>query len=591
MLNDWAQRLGLRTNPQIFFISTAVVIAFVAMTIAFTEEVNTTFAWATEAIILSRLGWFYILGVTAFLIFLIWIAISRYGSVRLGGPDSRPEYSNWSWFAMLFAAGIGTILMFWGVAEPINHYANPPMAPEGYDGITDPVAAADAYAETAGAAQQAITIANYHFALHTWAIFTVPALAFAYFIFKRGLPMRVSSIFHPFLGSRIHGPIGKTIDIVAIIGTLCGLAVSIGLGSSQINSGLANLFGFLPTDPGNPMTVVSQLIIIAVITAIATISVAVGLDKGIKRLSNINIWASIGLLIFVVLAGPTLFLAQGMVEQTGDYLANIVQLGFWNDAYADTGWQDGWTIFYWAWTITWAPFVGIFIARISKGRTIREFVAGVLGLPTLFSVVWFSIFGLAAFDIERNDPGVLVGPVVDEADIPGALFVFLENFPVASAVGTLIAAFAIVILAIFFITSADSASLVIDMMATGDQNVIPPTRQRVYWAIMAGLVALALVGGAGVATIAAAGEAEEPVSAVATLETVITVVGLPFFIMSFLMMAALIKELRRDPDVPGNEPRPVAREPEPSIRSGVPGSPSASSDDEPPSSSQPPPPG
>jgi choline/glycine/proline betaine transport protein len=547
MFDNLAQKLKLRTNPTIFFVSSILALLFVVGTILFTEEMNNSFS-AVTGWILNSLSWFYILGVTVFLIFLIWIALSRFGSVRLGGKDSRPEYSNWAWFAMLFAAGIGTILMFWGVAEPINHYANPPMAPEGMS--------TEAYAQTAGAAQQAITITNYHFALHTWAIFTLPALAFAYFIFKRGLPMRVSSIFYPFLGERIYGPIGKIVDITVILGTLFGLSVSIGLGSAQINSGLANLFN-LPTDPTNAATLLNQLIIIVVITAIAIISVALGLDKGIKRLSNINIIASIALLIFVLVAGSTLFLAKGVVEQAGDYMARLVELGFWNDAYADTGWQDGWTVFYWAWTITWAPFIGIFIARISKGRTIREFVFGVLGLPTLFSVIWFSIFGLAAFDIERANPGVLVDPVVNEGDIPGALFVFLENFPVATTVGTIIAAIAVVIVAIFFITSSDSASLVIDMMCTGEQNVVPPVGQRVYWAVLEGLVALALVGGTGATLIGLDPETAEDIPrAVDALSEVITVVGLPFFIMSFLMMVALVMELRKDPDAPGNEPSP-----------------------------------
>ncbi len=546
MLDDLAQKLGLRTNAPIFFTSTGLAIAFVIAMIVFTDVINDVFTKAT-GFILSTLSWFYILGVTLFLVFLIWIALSKYGHVRLGGPDSRPEYNNWAWFAMLFAAGIGTILMFWGVAEPINHYANPPRLPEGYDGSIDD------FAGTAEAAKQAITFANYHFALHTWAIFTLPALAFAYFIFKRGLPMRVSSFFYPFIGERIHGPIGRTIDVTTILGTLFGLSVSIGLGSAQINSGLSHLTG-IPLDGGSK-ELASQLSIVLVITVVAVISVGLGLDKGIKRLSNTNIVMAIGLLVFVFAAASSpLFLAKGVVEQTGDYLSNVVSLAFWNDTYAGTGWQDSWTVFYWAWTITWAPFIGIFIARISRGRTIREFVAGVLGLPTLFSVIWFSTFGLAAFDIERADPGVLVGPVVDDEDIPGSLYIFLQQLPVAETLSTVVAAIAIVIVAIFFITSADSASLVIDMMCNGDQNTVPPTRQRVFWAILEGLVAIALIFGAGPAALVA-------------LEQVITFVGLPFFIMSFFMMAALVVSLRKDPDVPRYVATPPNRsdeqEPEP----------------------------
>jgi choline/glycine/proline betaine transport protein len=501
--------LGLRTDPTIFFVSAALTVVFVVVSIAFTAEVENTFAGLSD-LLKRNLGWVYILGVTGFLAFLGWIAFSRYGNVRLGGKDARPEYGNATWFAMLFAAGIGTILMFWGVAEPISHYAEPPLngvAPQSVD-----------------AANQALAFSLYHFGFHTWAIFCLPALAFAYFAYRRGLPFRVSSLFHPLLGDRINGPIGKALDITAVLGTLFGVAVSIGLGTLQINSGLNTLFGV-------PVGALPQVLIIAVVTTIATISVALGLDKGIKRLSNINIGVAIALMLFVLVTGSTVFLLRGIIETAGTYLSSLVPLAFWNDTFAEPswGWQGDWTVFYWAWTITWAPFVGIFIARISKGRTIRQFVLGVLGLPTAFTLVWFSIFGLSAIDIERNRGGGLVDEVVGQGDIPGALFAFLENFPLT----TVMSALAVLIVVIFFTTSSDSASLVVDMLCSGVREN-PPVGQRVFWALTEGVVAATLIA----ATVEAA--------ALDALEQVITVLGLPFFVIAFLTMYCLVRALRED---------------------------------------------
>lgn len=479
---------------------------------------------------------------TSFLIFLVWIALSRFGNVRLGGKDVTPEFGNLAWFGMLFAAGIGTILMFWGVAEPITHYAEPPQ-----NGVA---------AESVESANQAMAFSLYHFGFHTWSIFCLPALAFAYFAYRRNLPLRVSSLFHPLLGERIHGPIGKTIDITAVIGTLFGVAVSIGLGTLQINSGLNTLFGV-------PVGAPSQVAIIAVVTTIATISVALGLHKGIRVLSNVNIGAAVGLMLFVLVTGSTLFLLRGIIETTGTYLSSIVPLAFWNDTFADPswGWQGNWTVFYWAWTITWAPFVGIFIARISKGRTIRQFVAGVLGLPTAFTVVWFSIFGLSAIDIEMNGPGGLVAQVVDEGDIPGALFVFLDNFPAA----TVMSVIAVLIVVIFFTTSSDSASLVIDMLCSGEHDE-SPARQRIFWAVSIGVVAATLIAATGQAALDA-------------LEEVITVLGLPFFFIAFLTMYALVRALREDITDAELMP-PPRRRPEPVGASGeVPEEPAAADRD------------
>ncbi|MFC4372668.1 BCCT family transporter [Nocardia halotolerans] len=518
---------GLRTDPYIFFISAGLVALFVFTAIVFTKPLNDGSKAAKDWIV-TNLSWFFIFSVTGMLLFLIWIALSKYGNVRLGAQDSKPEYSNLSWFGMLFAAGIGTVLMFWGVAEPISHFGNPPR-----EGVEP---------ESVAAADDAMAFSLYHLGLHTWAIFCLPALAFAYFIYRRGLPMRMSSAFHPLLGDRIYGPIGKAIDILAVLGTLFGVATSIGLGTLQINSGLNYLSDSIPVGKG------TQITIIAVVTAIATLSVAVGLDKGIKRLSNLNIMMAIALLIFVFVAGSSLFLARGIFETFGNYLGELVGLSFWNDSYANLlenrswGWQGDWTVFYWAWTITWAPFVGIFVARISKGRTIRDFVLGVLAAPTAFTIVWFSIFGLSAIDIEINGGGGLV----EEMDTAGggggapfALFTFLENFPLT----TLMVAFSVLIVVIFFTTSSDSASLVVDMLCSGEQETGSPTRQRVFWAITEGVVGGTLLA----ATTGSTG--------LEALREVITVAGLPFHILAFFMMWSLVRALREDVEVLTVTPR------------------------------------
>ncbi|GGI04535.1 multidrug DMT transporter permease [Egicoccus halophilus] len=497
-----------------FGVSALLTLVFVAVTIAFTETVGETFATASVAL-LDATGWFYILGVTTFLVFLSWVAFSRYGHLRLGQDDDRPEYSNPVWFGMLFAAGIGTILMFWGVAEPMSHFAEPPMG--------------DVEPRSVEAATEAMSFALYHFGLHTWSIFGLPALGFAFFAHRRGLPMRVSSVLHPLLGDRIQGPAGWAIDILAVIGTLFGVAVSLGLGTLQINSGLAYL------TPLEEAPIV-QFGLIGIITVIAVISVALGLDRGIRRLSNVNIGLAVGLLLFVIVVGPTLLLLRGIVQSTGNYLTSLPFLAFWTDALEDTGWQRNWTVFYWAWTITWAPFVGIFIARISKGRTIKEFVLGVLLTPTAFTIIWFSTFGLAAIDLDLQQDGAIAEAVLE--DVPVSLFVFLENFPLAGFVSGL----AVLIVVIFFTTSSDSASLVVDMQCSSDVTDDPPTRQRVFWALVEGTIA---------ATLLAIGGLE-------ALQDVITVLGFPFFALGLVIIWSLLRGLREEslePVGPRRRPR------------------------------------
>ena len=510
MLERLHDALRLRTSPAIFFASAAVILLFVIATLAFTEPLDNAVSAASDWL-LTNLGWFYILGVTVFLVFLIFIAAGRFGRVKLGSNDEPPEHSGLAWFAMLFAAGIGSILMFWGVAEPVSHFGDPPRgeAPGIEPGTWE-------------AAREAMNFTYYHFTLHTWTIFALPALCFAYFIHKRNLPPRVSSIFQPLLGNRIHGPIGKFIDVVAIVGTVFGIAVSIGLGTLQINGGLNQLWG-VPESAG------WQLIIIGVVVGIALISVSLGLEKGIEVLSNVNIVAAIGLMLFVLFAGgATLFILKGTIQSFGSYLMNLPELALWNDAFANTGWQNTWTVFYWAWTITWSPFVGIFIARISKGRTIRQFVSGVLAVPAGFSVIWFGVFGLASMDIELNGEGGLVERVVDDGDVPGALFAFLDHFPAAPVLSVI----AIILVVIFFVTSVDSAALVTDTMANGHED-FNPLGQRIFWALAIGLITATLLVFTGTGGLDA-------------LESTIILVGLPFFVMAFFQMFALYRALQAD---------------------------------------------
>ena len=511
-----ANRLGLRVDPTIFFASAGLSLIFVVLLVAAPGPIGAAFADG-RAWIVTNLGWFFILGVNVWLGFLIYAAMSRHGHIRLGPRNSRPEYSNLSWFTMLFAGGIGTVLMFWGVAEPISHYRSPPLPgvePFSFE-----------------AAQDAISISLYHLALHTWTIFALPGLAFAYFINRYDLPVRVSSVFYPLLRERIHGPIGKAIDITAILGTLFGVAVSLGLGSSQVAAGLAALFGW------NDDTML-RLAILGSLTVVATLSILAGLDKGIKVLSNLNIGMAVGLLLFVLITGSTLFLLRGIVETIGLYLSNLPRLAFWNDMLhggdmgtGAWGWQGDWTVFYWAWTVTWSPFIGLFVARISRGRTIREFVFGVLLAPSLFTVIWFAIFGWQAIALDglgegaRAAMGSSAGAISDAVSesIPLAMFAFFAELPWAPVMQGI----AVLIVAIFFATSSDSASLVVDMLCSG--TAAPgPVRQRVFWGVAEGMIAATLILLAGEAGLTA-------------LQQVITVVGLPIFLLVFLMIPALIR--------------------------------------------------
>jgi choline/glycine/proline betaine transport protein len=487
--------------PQIFFVAALIAILFVVFAVPFSDAFATFFG-ALGNFTFAYFGWFYVLSVSSLLLFLLWIALSCYGQVRLGPDDQPPEYSTLTWFVMLFAAGIGTILMFWGVAEPLSHFTNPPFV--------------EVEPKSRESAKVAMNIALYHFGLHTWTIFTLPALAIGYFSYRKGLPMRISSIFYGLLGERIYGPLGWAIDIVALLGTLFGVAVSVGLGTLQLNSGLSYLFSL-------PVSSLSQIMIVGVITVVATVSVALGLDRGIKRLSYLNIVLAMLLLLFVWIAGPTLFITSGAVQNFGMYLQNLPWMSFWTEAYQGTSWQQSWTVFYWAWTISWAPYVGLFIARISKGRTIRQLVLGALGAPLLFTLIWFAVFGLSAIDLELNQAVDLSTQV--KADVSVALFTFLQQFPLSVVTSIL----SVLIIIIFLTTSADSAALVMDLLSRRENQ---PTRtwQRIFWMLLLGVLAATLLLGGGLGA----------------LQNVITALGFPFCVLLVFMAVALLRELKAE---------------------------------------------
>ena len=502
------ERLGPfpRVNKPVFITSGILIVGFIIFGVLFTETAAALFSFL-QSFITDKFGWLFIVLVNVALVFCLYLAASRYGDIRLGKQTERPQYTLFSWIAMLFSAGIGIGLVYWGTAEPLYHFMAPPLGD----------------AETIETAKQAMNLSFLHWGLHAWAIYTIVALSLAYFHFRHGLPLSIRSTLYPILGQRIYGRWGHTVDILAVFGTMFGVVTSLGLGVMQINSGLEGLFGV-------PNTLVVQFVIIAFVTALACGSLMLGLDKGIKRLSDINMGFTGVLLAFMVILGPTLFIFDSFIENIGNYLTAIVPLSTWGEAYSNTDWQGAWTIFYWAWWVSWSPFVGVFIARISRGRTIREFVLGVLLIPMTILFFWFTTFGGTAIHMELMaaiDP-VLASPGLVEAvqaDTGSAIFKLVEYYPFTKAVTLMI----VVMIVLWFVTSSDSASFVIDMLtAGGDTN--PPKIQRLFWAIMQGLIAAILLAAGGLGALQAAA----------------IVAGLPFALVIFVMMYALLRGLSRD---------------------------------------------
>ena len=488
-----------RVNRPVFIASALLIVGFIFFGSLFGELAGEVFN-QLQSFITHRFRWLFIILMNVAVVFSLYIALSRYGDIRLGHQTEHPEYSLLSWFGMPFSAGIGIGLLYWGTAEPLYHFMSPPMG----------------QAETVEAAKQAMSISFLHWGIHAWALYCVVALSLAYFHYRRGLPLSIRSVLYPLIGQKIYGKWGHVVDTLAVFGTMFGVVTSLGLGAMQINAGFSNVFGI-------PNNVPVQLCLIAIITAMATLSVMMGLDKGIKRLSDINIVLTVLLLGFMLFFGPTQFIIDSFIENIGNYVSQLIPLGFWSEAYSNTDWQANWTIFYWAWWVSWSPFVGIFVARISRGRTIREFIFGVLFIPMLLLFFWFTTFGGSAVHMELMGNYGLIEAV--KADYGSAIFKLIEYYPLTKPLTLVI----VVMIMLWFVTSSDSASLVIDMLtAGGDTN--PPKIQRLFWALSQGVIAAVLLVAGGLSA----------------LQAVAIIAGFPFAIVVFVMMYCLWRGLTRD---------------------------------------------
>ncbi len=496
-----------RVSRPVFLTSAILILAFIIFGAFFNELATEVFGQA-KAFVSMRFGWFFIMVVNLTLVMSIYLIFSRYGDIRLGHQNENPEYNLVSWIGMLFSAGIGIGLLYWGTAEPLYHFMAPPLG--------EP--------ESVAAAKQAMNISFLHYGLHVWALYGMVALSLAYFHYRRGLPLAIRSTLYPLIGKKIYGPMGHTVDTLAVFGTMFGVVTTLGLGVLQINSGLESLFGI-------PNNITVQIILIAFITMLAGLSLLMGLDKGIKRLSDINIFFTIVLLSFVIILGPTQFIFNSFFENIGNYLHQVIPLGLWTESYeGEANWQSSWTVFYWAWWISWSPFVGVFVARISRGRTIREFILGVLLIPITILFLWFTAFGGSAVHMELMaavDPNIASPGLVEavRADTGSAIFKLMESYPLTAALNGLI----VVMIVFWFVTSSDSASFVIDMLTSGgDTN--PPKIQRLFWAGTEGVIAAVLLAAGGLGALQAAS----------------IVSGLPFAVVIVIMMYSLLRGLSRD---------------------------------------------
>ncbi len=491
--------MGLEVNGPVFFTSSIFIIISITLTLIYGESAEKYFN-ATQDFVANNAGWFFVLCVNIFLVFVVYLAFSKFGNIRIGGKDAKPEFKTLSWFAMLFSAGMGIGLLFWSIAEPITHFMKPPLGA----------------GATPEAAQQAMNFTFLHWGLHAWGIYALVGLSLAYFTYSHGLPLTIRSVFYPLMGDKIYGKRGDIIDIFAVLATLFGLATSLGLGVQQVAAGLKHVFGL---DSG----IVTQVILIAAITAVATTSVVLGVDKGVKFLSEWNMRIAVVMLLLVVILGPTIFIFQSFVQNTGSYLFSFLDISTWTESYTGRNWQNNWTIFYWGWWIAWSPFVGMFIARISKGRTIREFVLGVLLVPTLITFFWITAFGSTSIQHALLGDQNIINAVND--NVATALFVFLENFPFSVVLNVI----GVILIIGFFVTSSDSGSLVVDSLTSGGK-IDAPVGQRIFWALAEGVVAAVLLVGGGLQA----------------LQTASIVTGLPFAFILLFMCYSLYNGLKEE---------------------------------------------
>nr|WP_161428148.1 MULTISPECIES: BCCT family transporter [unclassified Vibrio] len=505
---------GLDIHNRVFAVSGLAIVIFVFATLIFREQVEPLFVhmrgWLT-----SHLDWFFLLSGNIFVLICLGLVVSPLGRVRIGGTDAVPDYSYVGWLAMLFAAGMGIGLVFFGVSEPMSHFSSALSGPVFENGVrTDWAPLGGAVGDSEAARRLGMAATIYHWALHPWAIYALLALGLAIFSFNKGLPLTMRSVFYPLFGERVWGWTGHIIDILAVVATVFGLATSLGYGASQAATGLNFLFGV-------PLTDTTQVVLIVVITGFALISVVAGLDSGVKRLSEINMGLAALLLLFIVIAGPTLAILTGFFDNIFAYITTLPELSM-PFAREDVNYSQGWTAFYWAWWISWSPFVGMFIARVSRGRTVREFIVCVLLIPSTVCVFWMTAFGGTAISQYVNDGyQAVIG-----ADLPVKLFAMLDAMPLASITSVV----GIILVVVFFVTSSDSGSLVIDTIAAGGK-VDAPTPQRIFWCTFEGLVAISLMLGGGLAAAQA--------MAVTT--------GLPFTIVLLVAAVSLIKGLMSEP--------------------------------------------
>lgn len=501
---DNTQIMGLDFHNPVFPLSALAIVLFIIYALVYPDAANTHLGLARNWSI-EHFDWLFMIAGNIFVVFCLVLICLPLGRIRLGGKDATPEYSRTSWFAMLFAAGMGIGLMFWSVAEPVAYYTDWYGTP-----LNTP-------ASTPEGASAAMGATMFHWGLHPWAIYGVVGLSLAFFAYNKGMPLTLRSAFYPLLGERTRGWAGHVIDILAVLATIFGLATSLGFGATQAAGGLAYLFNV-------PNTIGTQLAIIVVVTVIALFSVWRGIDGGVKLFSNINMVIAAVLLAFVVVAGPTLMILMGIGTTALDYASHLIPLSNWVGREDDT-WYHGWTIFYWAWWISWSPFVGMFIARVSRGRTVREFLIAVLLVPTLVTLVWMSAFGGTALFQAANGVGELANGI---SDVSLAMFHMLEQLPLTSITSTL----AIILVLVFFITSSDSGSLVIDNITAGGKTDAPKG-QRVFWATLEGVIAGVLLYGGGSTALSAL-----QAGAVAT--------GLPFTLVLLLMCFSLFKGLHKE---------------------------------------------
>lgn len=492
-------------NRFMTIVSMLMVLGTVLLGVFFADEsayaVATLRDWLTPF-----LEWYYVLLVAFLLFFMIWLGIGRYKNVRLGADHERPEFTFFSWITMLFAAGTGVGILFWSVAQPILQFQNNPFM--------------DSAASDADAAVIAMRLSFFHWGINGWAIFSFVGLALAYFSYRHNLPLTIRSVLYPLFGEKVRGRLGDFVDLLAVFGTVFGIATTLGLGVQQMNAGLYKVFGL-----ANSTTL--QLAVIAVIMTVATISVVSGLSRGVRILSEMNFWLSIAAVLFILLLGPTQYLIGITIEATGDYIQNLLSMTFHTNVTHGSDWQAEWTVFFWGWWIAWSPFVGVFIAQISRGRTLREYVAGVLLVPTGITIVWIGLFGGTALYQELFTGGGVIAAV--DKDIATALFATIEGMQLPSSVVSVVSALLIVLLGTYLVTSANAGTLVINtLLSGGDAN--PPILHRILWGIFLALLTAVLLLAGGLET----------------LQAMVIAAALPFSIVMLGMIVGLLRELHNE---------------------------------------------